>query len=122
MALVILEHASLAGDQLVDPLHLRAADRGLDVRHFVLESDDLGPELARFAARPAVIAKRQQLLVEIVVIRDEHASFARRDCLGAMERKRPEGAHRSRALAVPDSAQRFGGALDYWNPVFLANC
>src|SRR5438309_8047001 len=110
---VILEHASLAGDEFVDSLHLRAPNRSLNVRHLVLEANDLGPELARFAARPAVIAKRQNLLEEIAVIRDEHAAFARCDGFAAVKRERPEESHRTCAATMPNGTERFSGVFDH---------
>ena len=90
---VILKNSPFARNQLVDAFHLTAPDRRLNVRHLVLESDALGPELSLLAPGATVVAERKYSLVEVVVIRDEHSSFSGGHRLGAVERKCSECAH-----------------------------
>src|SRR5258708_12527147 len=62
-----------------------------------------------------MIGERQPALIELGIVRYEHAAFAGRDGLGAVKRKRPDPPHASGALSEIFGPDRLRGVLDHGN-------
>src|SRR5205085_8470483 len=103
------------GEDPVDAIHLRAAERALDVGESVVEPEVavLGEEEAavtlvagEIGTRRAVVTERARERGELVVRRRDHASLARRDRLPRVEAESSGAAESSGVLSGGAAAER----------------
>src|ERR1700761_3010086 len=101
------------------PLHLRAAERRIEIRQTVVVASLVVNEfvgMRNLGGRCDVLGSRRQL----AVIRQDHAAGAGGDHLVAVEAQRRKLAEPAGMASATVAAQRFGSVLDHWNAILVA--
>src|SRR5258706_15984283 len=97
---VVIHNFALTANQLYDSLHLRTADRSLDVRHLVFEPYRVRPKLFCLTTCTTVIRESEHFVIQFSIIRHQHATFTCGEGFSAMKGKCSKYSHAASPLAL----------------------